>query len=60
MCMKINGVNATELSAHLLEKYGVGTIAVNDTDLRVAFSCIEEENISELFSLIFQAWKDLR
>ena len=60
MCMKINGVNANELRVHLLEKYGVGTIAVNDTDLRVAFSCIEEENISELFSLIFQAWKDLR
>ena len=60
MCLKINGVNANALRVHLLDKYGVGTIAVNDTDLRVAFSCIEEENIPELFSLIFQAWKDLR
>ncbi len=60
MCLKINGVNANALRVHLLEKHGVGTIAVNDTDLRVAFSCIEVENIPELFSLIFQAWKDLR
>ncbi len=60
MCLKINGVNANALRVHLLDKYGVGTIAVNDTDLRVAFSCIEEENIPELFSLVFQAWKDLR
>ena len=60
MCMKINGVNANALRLHLLNKYGVGTIAVNDTDLRVAFSCIEEESIPELFSLIFQAWQDLR
>ena len=60
MCLRINGVNANALRIHLLDKYGVGTIAVNDTDLRVAFSCIEENNIPELFSLIFQAWNDLR
>ncbi len=59
MCLKINKLDANVLRLHLLDKYGVGTIAVNATDLRVAFSCIEEENIAELFSLLFQAWKDL-
>ena len=59
MCLRIKGVNANDLRIHLLDKYGVGTIAVNDTDLRVAFSCIEEDDVEELFRLVFQAWNDL-
>lgn len=60
MCLKIKDVNANDLRLHLLDKYGVGTIAINDTDLRVAFSCLEVADVPELFSLIFQAWKDMK
>ena len=59
MCLKIKDVNASDLRIHLLDNYGIGTIAINDTDLRIAFSCIEAKDVHELFRLIFQGWKDL-
>lgn len=59
MCLKLKTVDAEALRVHLLDRYGVGTIANNATDLRIAFSCIAKENITELFDLIFQGIKDL-
>ena len=47
------------LRVHLLDEYGVGLIAVDGTDLRVAFSCMEEDNIPELFDTIFKGIKEL-
>ncbi len=60
MCLKLKTVDAETLRTLLLDKYGVGTIALGDTDLRVAFSCIEEEHIETLFDLIFQGVQDLQ
>ena len=59
MCLKLKGVDAEQLRVHLLDKYGVGAISTNATDLRIAFSCIAEEDIQELFDIIYQAVKDL-
>lgn len=59
MCLKLNFVDAETLRLHLLEKYGVGVIASNKTDIRVAFSCVEERDIQELFDLIYEGCKDL-
>jgi len=59
MCLKLKTVDAEKLRVHLLDKYGVGTISIGKTDLRIAFSCIAEENIQELFDLIHQAVLDL-
>ena len=59
MCLMLKRVDAEELRVHLLDKYGVGTISIGKTDLRIAFSCIEEEDIQELFDLILQAEQDL-
>lgn len=59
MCLCIKKVDAEVLRKHLLEKYGVGTISITPTDLRVAFSCLEEGDIQEVFDLIYQAWQDL-
>ncbi|MFC7394493.1 aminotransferase class I/II-fold pyridoxal phosphate-dependent enzyme [Scopulibacillus cellulosilyticus] len=59
MCLKLNEVNAEEARKHLLDKYGVGVVAINATDLRIAFSCVEEEDIEELFELIYQGVNDL-
>lgn len=59
MCLKLKTVDAETLRVHLLEKYGIGTIALGETDLRVAFSCIEEANLEELFQAIFQGIQDL-
>lgn len=59
LCLKLKTVDAESLRVHLLDRYGVGTIALGTTDLRVAFSCIEEENVNDLFNLIYQGVKDL-
>lgn len=59
MCLKIKNVDAERLRGHLLEKYGVGTISIGKTDLRIAFSCIEEQDVAELFELIHQGVQDL-
>jgi aspartate/methionine/tyrosine aminotransferase len=59
MCLKLRDVDAEELRLYLLNQYGVGTIAINSTDLRIAFSCVEEEDLEELFELIYRGIKDL-
>lgn len=59
MCLKLKTVDAEVLRVHLLDQYGIGTIAINSTDLRIAFSCIEQEDLPELFALIYQAIGDL-
>lgn len=61
MCLKLkDGVDSEQLRLHLLDKYGVGTVALDSTDLRVAFSCVEVEDVPEIFELIYQAVCDLR
>lgn len=59
MCLKLKGVKAEELRLHLLQEYGVGVIALGESDIRVAFSCVEEEDLEELFKYIYQGTKDL-
>jgi len=59
MCLRLNTVPAEPLRVHLLEKYGVGLISLGETDLRVAFSCIEKEDVRELFDTVLRAVKDL-
>ncbi|NPC93437.1 aminotransferase class I/II-fold pyridoxal phosphate-dependent enzyme [Bacillus sp. WMMC1349] len=59
MCLKLHHIHAEELRNHLLAQYGIGTIAINDTDLRIAFSCIEESEIKTLFDTIYQAAVEL-
>lgn len=59
MCLALKHVEAEVLRIHLLEKYGVGVIALGQSDIRIAFSCVEEDQLEELFELIYQGAKDL-
>ncbi|CAM4115436.1 aminotransferase class I/II-fold pyridoxal phosphate-dependent enzyme [Paenibacillus alkaliterrae] len=59
MCLKLSHVSAEAVRVHLLNQYGIGTIALGETDLRVAFSCIEEEHLEELYDTIFKAVNEL-
>ncbi|MBS3810005.1 MAG: aminotransferase class I/II-fold pyridoxal phosphate-dependent enzyme, partial [Desulfobacterales bacterium] len=59
MCIRLKSVNAEKLRLHLLEEYGVGLIALGEYDLRVAFSCLEENDIKTLFDIIYQGIGDL-
>ena len=59
MCLRIKTVEAEKLRVHLLDKYGVGLISLGDTDLRVAFSCLEKDDVRELFDTVLQGINDL-
>ncbi len=59
MCLKLKTVKAEPLRVHLLNRYGVGLIALGETDLRVAFSCLEKNDTRELFDIVFQGAQDL-
>jgi len=60
MCLKLNGVDAEALRLHLLDNYGVGTISIGSTDLRIAFSCVDLPDIEPLFDIIYQGYLDLK
>ncbi|WEG12144.1 aminotransferase class I/II-fold pyridoxal phosphate-dependent enzyme [Pullulanibacillus sp. KACC 23026] len=60
MCLKLDGVDGEAVRVHLLNEYGVGTVSINSTDLRIAFSCVEEEDLEELFELIAKGIQDLK
>ncbi len=59
MCIRLKTVNAETLRLHLLEKYGVGLISIGEKDLRIAFSCLEDSEIPELFNIILQGIQDI-
>jgi len=59
MCIRLKTVNAEELRVHLLETYGVGLISIGESNLRVAFSCLEETDIQTLFDIVLQGVHDL-
>ncbi len=59
MCIRLKSVDAERLRVHLLDKYGVGLISIDDKNLRIAFSCVEESDIKELFDIILQGVQDL-
>jgi aspartate/methionine/tyrosine aminotransferase len=58
MCVRVKGVEAERLRLHLLEQ-GIGVIALGASDIRVAFSCLELDQIEPLFEAMHQAIGDL-
>jgi aspartate/methionine/tyrosine aminotransferase len=60
MCLRVKGVPAEKLRTHLLEKHGAGVIAMGQSDIRIAFSCLELGQIEPLFEVIAQAIAELR
>jgi aspartate/methionine/tyrosine aminotransferase len=59
MCLRLKTVEAEPLRVHLLDKYGVGLISLGKSDLRVAFSCLERDDIEELFDTVLKGAEDL-
>ncbi len=59
MCIRLKQVTAETLRVHLLEKYGVGLIALGEYNIRVAFSCLDIDDIPVLFDTILQGIEDL-
>jgi hypothetical protein len=59
MCIRLKTVDAEPLRLHLLDNYGVGLIALGKQNLRIAFSCLEASDITELFDTILKGVADL-
>jgi aspartate/methionine/tyrosine aminotransferase len=59
MCVRLKDADAEKLRVHLLDRYGIGVISTDATDIRVAFSCLEVDQIEEVFETLHRAWKDL-
>ena len=59
MCIRLKGLDAESVRVRLLEEHGVGVIAEGE-DLRIAFSCIEEYEVFELFDIIYRCAKSMR
>jgi aspartate/methionine/tyrosine aminotransferase len=60
MCVRLKGVESEALRQHALGQYGVGTISLGQSDLRIAFSCIELEQIEDLFAIVAKSVRELR
>jgi aspartate/methionine/tyrosine aminotransferase len=60
MCVRVKGVDAETLRLHLLDRHQVGLIATSPSDIRVAFSCLELDQIEPLFETLHQAIGELR
>ena len=50
---------AEKLRVHLLDEHGIGVIATSATDVRIAFSCLEVEEVEPLFEALHQAIQEL-
>ena len=60
MCIRLKDVDAEQLRVHLLDKYGTGLIAIGAENIRVAFSCLEEDDVETLFDIVMSGINDLR
>ncbi len=60
MLVEVDGVDAEKLRLHLLDEHGVGLIATSPTDIRVAFSCLEVDDVEPLFEALHKAIQGLR
>ena len=59
MCVGVKGVEAEAVRLRLLDEYGIGVIAMGPSDLRIAFSCLEVEDVEPLFEALHKAIQDL-
>lgn len=62
MCIRIKdpAVNAEALRVHLLDTDGIGLISIGSRNLRVAFSCLEKDQVTLLFDMILKGIEELK
>ena len=51
-CLNLRYGNAETIRQRLLDEHGIGTIALGETELRVAYSCLDESDIETVFAVI--------
>jgi aspartate/methionine/tyrosine aminotransferase len=60
MCLRLHALDAEAYRLCLLDSHGIGVIATSPTDIRVAFSCIEEGDIADLFERMYDCAEEMR
>jgi len=60
MSVALKGIDPEEFRVRLLDGYGVGVIADGATDVRVAFSCLEMDEIEDLFDIMYRCAGEMR
>ncbi len=60
MCLRLKDVDADTVRVRLLDEHGVGTIALGERQLRIAFSCLTEAQIPVVFGAIAKAVRAVR
>ena len=51
-CLNLKSGNAETVRQRLLEEHGIGTIALGETELRIAYSCLDVSDIEAVFATI--------
>ncbi len=59
MCLKLKHIDAEPYRKHLLEKHGIGVIADDERDIRVAFSSVELDELADLYATMAEAAREL-
>ncbi len=59
MSLQVEGLEAEAVRLYLLGEYGIGVIATGASDLRIAFSCLELDEIEPLFEALHRAIQEL-
>ena len=61
MCIRLkNELDGEKFRLHLLEKYGVGVIALGGHDIRIAFSCLDIEQTKKFFEIMLKAVNEIK
>ncbi len=59
MCVAVKGVEAEAVRLQLLNQHGIGVISVGPTDIRIAFSCLEVDEVEPLFEALHWAISEI-
>ena len=59
MCIRLKTVDAETLRVYLLEHDGVGLISLGNANLRIAFSCMDIDDVEKLFETIYRGIRAL-
>lgn len=59
MSLECKGIKAEDLRVKLLKDYGIGTVAIDENHLRIAFSSLETNTIKEVYEYIYKAAEEL-
>ncbi len=59
ICLNLKSANAEIVRERLLTEHGTGTIALGETELRIAYSCLDASDIETVFAAIARVIKAL-